>query len=72
MENMSIEKTLQRLDEIMNELESNDKELKEVLLLYEEGMNLIKQSKSMIEEAELKVKQFQDKEIVDFNEKNDD
>jgi exodeoxyribonuclease VII small subunit len=69
---MSIEKTLQRLDEIMNELESNDKELKEVLLLYEEGMNLIKQSKSMIEEAELKVKQFQDKEIVDFNEKNDD
>jgi exodeoxyribonuclease VII small subunit len=69
---MSIEKTLQRLDEIMNELESNDKELKEVLLLYEEGMNLIKQSKSMIEEAELKVKQFQDKEIVDFNEKNND
>ncbi len=68
MKKLTIEKILKRLDEIMDQLESNEKDLKEILSLYEEGMTLIKQSKELLSEAELKVKLFQDDQLVDFNE----
>lgn len=68
MKNLTIEKTLERLDEIMTKLESNDKDLKELLRLYEEGMTLIEQSKALLSEAELKVKQFQNEELKEFSE----
>lgn len=68
MKKLTIEQTLQRLDEIMEELESDDKDLKEILSLYEEGMTLIKQSKELLDEAELKVKLFQNNQLVDFDE----
>ncbi len=69
MEKISIENTLSRVDKIINELENDSKSLKDILELYEEGMALIGQSKKVLEEAQLKVKQFQNDEVVEFEEK---
>ena len=69
MEKISIENTLSRVDKIINELENDSKSLKDILELYEEGMALIGQSKKILEEAQLKVKQFQNDEVVEFEEK---
>jgi len=69
MEKISIENTLSRVDKIINERENDSKSLKDILELYEEGMALIGQSKKVLEEAQLKVKQFQNDEVVEFEEK---
>lgn len=66
MSKLTIEKALNRLDEITNSLESNEKDLKEILKLYEEGMDLILQSKHILNEAELKVKQFKDGNLEEY------
>jgi exodeoxyribonuclease VII small subunit len=51
----SLEKMLERLDEISIKLDS-DLPLDEALSLYEEGVGLIKAANKLIEEAEVKIK----------------
>ena len=52
---MTLEKMLERLDEIAIKLDS-DLPLDEALSLYEEGVGLIKASNKLINEAEAKIR----------------
>jgi exodeoxyribonuclease VII small subunit len=65
----SLEKMLERLDEISTKLDS-DLPLDEALSLYEEGVGLIKSANKLIEEAEIKIKTL-DPESSDEVDEND-
>jgi exodeoxyribonuclease VII small subunit len=65
----SLEKMLERLDEISTKLDS-DLPLDEALSLYEEGVGLIKSANKLIEEAEIKIKAL-DPESSDEVDEND-
>lgn len=69
-EKLSFEGSMQRIEEIVRELEKGDKPLEEALGLFEEGTGLIKSASSMLEEAEQKVVRLQkgpDGEPLEFN-----
>jgi len=55
---MSFEEAMQRLEEIVSRLEEGNVPLEESIGLYEEGMKLGKLCRSMLNEAELKVKKL--------------
>lgn len=48
-----------RLEEIVARLDSPDTELEEMITLAEEGMRLIRSSRKILEEAELKIQQLE-------------
>ena len=52
---INLQKVFQELDEILNKLESSDLDIDEMVKLYEEGMNLTKECKLKIKEAEQKI-----------------
>lgn len=53
--NISIEEGLERLDQILEKMEEKDTELSESFDLYEEGMKLLRNINSQIDEVEKKV-----------------
>lgn len=57
----SFKENLSRLEEIAEELESNDLEVERAIELYEEGIQLSKLCMSTLSEAELKVKELKTK-----------
>ncbi len=59
-----IEKTFKRLDEIV-ELLDNEKEVENMLVLYEEGMQLIANARKTLENAKLRISQYGVKEDND-------
>jgi exodeoxyribonuclease VII small subunit len=75
---LTFEKAMDRLEEIVSLLESGDSPLDKSLSLFEEGVKLVKLCNSQLEKAESSVKMLinQDGELVEKNfdigeEKND-
>ena len=68
---MTFEAAMERLEEILNLLESGTETLDASLKLYEEGISLIRASSELLENAELSVKRLRLEadggvELVDF------
>ena len=65
---INLKKTFEQLDQILNRLETSDIDIDEMVKLYEQGMNLTKECKLKIEEAEQKIKIIDkdNNEIQDF------
>ncbi len=61
-ERFEFEHALQRLSEVLKELESDEVPLDRAIALYEEGMNLSKMCSKKLEEAELRIEQVTRKE----------
>ena len=61
-ERFDFEHALQRLSEVLKELESDDVPLEKAIALYEEGMKLSKMCSARLEEAELRIEQVAQKE----------
>ena len=55
IENLSFEESLNYLDSIIEELESNDISLEDSLKKYEEGIAVARSNQKKLEEAELKI-----------------
>ena len=66
---LTFEKAMDRLEEIVSLLESGDLPLDESLSLFEEGVKLVKLCNSQLEKAESSVKMLinQDGELVEKN-----
>ena len=66
---LTFEKAMDRLEEIVSLLESGDSPLDESLSLFEEGVKLVKLCNSQLEKAESSVKMLinQDGELVEKN-----
>ena len=66
---LTFEKAMDRLEEIVSLLESGDSPLDESLSLFEEGVKLVKLCNSQLEKAENSVKMLinQDGELVEKN-----
>ncbi len=54
----SLEASMQRLDDIVEKLESGEVSLDDAMNLYEEGMIISKQCMEKLSQAELKLKQI--------------
>lgn len=59
-ENINFKKELEKLEEIVNKIESGDLSLDESLKEYEKGAKLIKELEQAIKEAQDKVEQIID------------
>ena len=53
---INLKQTFKKLENILNELESSDIDIDQMVKLYEEGMKLSKHCKDIIEKAEQKIK----------------
>ena len=56
---MSFEDAVERLEEIIKNLESGDMDLDKSLKLYEEGIGLVRNCSELLEKAEQSVKMLQ-------------
>lgn len=54
-ENISLEESFEKLDQILNELESAEISLEESFRVYKEGMGLLKKCNDTIDDVEKKV-----------------
>ena len=63
----SFEETLQRLETIVDKLESGETTLEKSLDWFEEGMELIKSCRDELEQAEQKVQEFGEKSSGEFD-----
>jgi exodeoxyribonuclease VII small subunit len=54
----SFEDAFNRLEEILSELEQGGLDLEAALTLFEEGVGLVQQCESLLDEAELQVEQL--------------
>ena len=61
IDQLSYEKALKELDDILAELESESRGLDETMALYERGRALIQHCQKLLDEAELKVAQLDKK-----------
>ncbi|WP_300279871.1 exodeoxyribonuclease VII small subunit [Peptacetobacter sp.] len=58
LENMTYEQVYTRLEEVLKLLEDKSTGLDQSLELYEEGISLYRKCVSLLDEAEMKVKKF--------------
>lgn len=58
IENMTYEQAYSRLEEVLRALEDKSTGLDKSLEMYEEGIALYRRCKSLLDEAEMKVKKF--------------
>ncbi|MDG2228922.1 MAG: exodeoxyribonuclease VII small subunit [Gammaproteobacteria bacterium] len=70
-ENQSIEQSLSKLENILEELENGELELDQALQKFEEGIKLSRQCQKTLEEAEMKIKILMDNELKDTNQSLD-
>lgn len=61
-ERLSFEEALSRLEEIVNELESEEISLEDSIALYEEGIKHSKTCTQKLEEAELRIEKVNEQE----------
>lgn len=54
----TFEESMNRLDEIVTELESNQKPLDETIVLFEEGLKLVKECDSKLKQFETKINEI--------------
>jgi len=66
IDEMSYEQAFKGLEEIVRALESNERTLEESLELFARGQALSKRCQVLLDQAELKVQQLIDGELVDF------
>lgn len=64
--NMKFEQSMDRLDEIVSELEKNEKPLDESIRLFEEGLKLVKSCNDRLKDFEKQVQT-----IIDENSEED-
>ncbi len=64
MEKMTFEDKLNRLEEIVQKIDSNTLGLEESMKVYEEGMNLIKDLEKTLEEANAKFANINNSEEI--------
>lgn len=69
MENLSFEKSLEKLESIVHELESGNIELESAIEKYTEAMKLVKSCSEKLNEATKKVNKIltENGELVDFS-----
>ena len=69
MENLSFEKSLEKLESIVHELESGNIELESAIEKYTEAMKLVKSCSDKLNEATKKVNKIlnENGELVDFD-----
>lgn len=69
MENLSFEKSLEKLENIVHELESGNIELDKAIEKYTEAMKLVKSCSDKLKEATKKVNKIltENGELVDFS-----
>lgn len=69
MENLSFEKSLEKLESIVHELESGNIELESAIEKYTEAMKLVKSCSDKLNEATKKVNKIltENGELADFN-----
>ena len=70
-ESQSIEQSLSKLENILEELENGELELDQALQKFEEGIKLSRQCQKTLEEAEMKIKILMDGELKDTNQSLD-
>jgi|GEM_PF-4962082 len=69
---VKIKEKLTRLDDIVTEMEKNQNDIEASVLLFEEGMALIKDCSTTLEKIEKKVVMITDTaEEISFNKKED-
>ncbi len=54
----SFEELFEQLKAIVEKMDTGDIELEESLILFEDGMSIIKEGKKKLDEAELKIKKL--------------
>lgn len=64
MEKMTFEEKLNRLEEIVQKIDSNTLGLEESMKVYEEGMNIIKDLEKTLEEANAKFANINNSEEI--------
>lgn len=65
---MTFEESLKELEETVKKLESGETTLEEAMELFEKGVNLTKNCRKLLDEAQLKVKKVTEEKIEDFAE----
>ena len=65
IQSMSYEQALAELEEIVDGLESNQKTLEEAITLFERGQALAQHCASLLDKAELRVRQLSQEEDAD-------
>jgi exodeoxyribonuclease VII small subunit len=63
VEEMTYEQALAELEEITRQLEENPPALEQTLTLYERGQSLAKRCTSLLDQAELKIRQLSGEEM---------
>ncbi len=68
IDKLTYEEAFSELEKIVVSLESGERALDESLKLFERGQELVKHCSSLLEKAELKVKQVTGETLTDFTE----
>ncbi len=68
IDKLTYEEAFAELEKIVESLESGERTLDESLMLFERGQALTKHCSSLLEKAELKVKQVTGESLTDFAE----
>lgn len=66
IDELTYEKAITELESIVSALESESHSLDESLALYERGQLLAKRCASLLNQAELKVKQLSEENLINF------
>ena len=69
-EKKSFEESMKRLDEIVSCLEENEKPLDEAILLFEEGLNLVKECDNQLKAFEDRINSIVEKNGGESDEQN--
>ena len=63
---LTYEQALAQLEEIVDSLESGERPLEQILDLFERGQALTRHCSTLLDQAEIKVKQLSNENLVDF------
>lgn len=64
---LNYEEALSELESIVASLETNEKSLEEAIRLFARGQELARYCETLIDNAEMKIKQITGDELVEFN-----
>jgi exodeoxyribonuclease VII small subunit len=66
IEHLAYEDAFNQLEEIVESLEAGDHSLEEALSLYERGQFLARHCATLLDQAEIRVKQLSGETLIDF------
>lgn len=66
IDKLSYEEAFNKLDAIVNALESGELPLETAMDLFERGQNLIRRCTDLLDKAELRVRQLSGEDLADF------